>query len=98
MGVLGLEAILLASGRNFLLQAGSPRHPGCSSCFLYFCKSAHKHTWEKSKEEGKTGVVSRLLFDLCMPFCFWVGWLTESRLLLLLLLPLPPPLREIHIT
>lgn len=79
MGVLGLEAILLASGRNFLLQAGSPRHPGCSSCFLYFCKSAHKHTWEKSKEEGKTGVVSRLLLIcVCLSAFGWGGSLSPG--------------------
>ena len=39
------------SGRNFLLWTGSPRHPGHTSCFLCFCKSAHKGGWEKVKKE-----------------------------------------------
>lgn len=74
------------------LEGGSLAPEGASCC-----KQASPGTqvvpavpfWAQGNEEGETGLVSRLLWGLCVPFGFRVGQLTESGLLLLL--PLPPP-------
>lgn len=95
MGAVSLEAVSWASGRNSALQTGSPRHPGCSSCFLCFCKSVQRAL--ASRARRKELELCQDCSSVVCAFRFWAEWLAESTPLLLPPLP-PPPLMEIHIT
>lgn len=66
MGVVSLEEGTWSSGQA---APGTQAVPAASLAL----ENLYEGTREKGKEEGKTGLVSRLLFGLCVLFCFWVG-------------------------